>query len=238
MRLRALVLALLLAPAASAQTVDEVVAKYTAARGGAERWKAVQSLEMTGIFTSYSQSHPFTMRWKRPGLYRFESTSMTHAFKVGRDAGGVWWIFPGYGIQEAARAQEPDSVVITRDSEFEPLLFGWKEKGHKVELAGPGDIDGQATLQLKVTLANGWTETWHLDPKTFLEVAVDSRTVDRTQPGGENMPQRAYFLEFRTVEGLVIPHRIEKEFGARHSVLEIEKVTVNPALDDAAFKMP
>lgn len=238
MRLRALVLALLLAPAASAQTVDELVAKYTAARGGAERWKAVQSLEATGVFTSFSQAHPFTMRWKRPGLYRFESTSMTQPFTVGRDAGGVWWIVPAYGVQAAARTQEPDSIPVGRDAELEPALFGWKEKGHKVELAGPGDIDGQATLQLKVTFANGWTETWHLDPKTFLEVAVDSRTVDRTQPGGENIPQRAYFLEFRTVEGLVIPHRIEKEFGARHSVLEVGKVLVNPALDDGVFKMP
>jgi hypothetical protein len=237
---RALVVAFLLpiAPiAASAQTVDEVVAKYTAARGGAERWKAVQSLEMTGTFTSYSQENPFTLQWKRPGLYRFESDSMTKPFVIGRDAGGVWWIFPLYGIDKAARASEPDSIPLAREAEFEPALLGWREKGHKVELAGPGDIDGQKTLKLAVTLANGWVETWHLDPKTFLEVAVDSRVIDRTQLEAD-LTQRTYFSDFRVVDGLVIPHQVEKEYGARHTVTAVEKVRVNPPLEDGSFKMP
>ena len=115
--------------------------------------------------------------------------------------------------------------------------MGWKEKGHKVELTGPGDVNGQKTVALKVTLASGWEETWHLDPKTGLEVAVDSKVMDYTQPVSE-MTQRAYFSDFKAVDGLVIPHRIEKEYGARATLMVIEKVTVDPPLDDAVFAMP
>jgi hypothetical protein len=113
----------------------------------------------------------------------------------------------------------------------------WKEKGHKVELAGPGNINGQKTVALKILLANGWEETWHLDPQNWLEVAVDSKVMDYTQTRSQ-ITQRAYFSDFKTVNGLVIPHRIEKEYGARASLMVIETVKIDVPLEDTAFKMP
>jgi hypothetical protein len=52
------------------------------------------------------------------------------------------------------------------------------------------------------------------------------------------MEERAYFSDFRTVDGLVIPHRIEREYGARHTVTKVEKVRLNPELEDGVFAMP
>jgi hypothetical protein len=37
---------------------------------------------------------------------------------------------------------------------------------------------------------------------------------------------------------LVIPHRIEKEYGARHTVMVVEKIRVNPEVEDKVFAMP
>ncbi len=128
-------------------------------------------------------------------------------------------------------------VMTARDAEIEPALLGYQEKGHKVVLAGRGDVNGQETLRLELTRSNGWVETWHLDPRTYLEVAVDSKVVDYSQLPQE-MVERAYFSDFRTVDGLVIPHRIEKEFGARHTVTRVERIRVNPELEDTVFAMP
>ncbi|HKV09827.1 MAG TPA: PQQ-binding-like beta-propeller repeat protein, partial [Thermoanaerobaculia bacterium] len=182
-------------------SVDEIVAKYVAARGGAERWRAVQSMELAGTYRSFSEDRPFTLRRKRPGRYRFDTETMHAKVTVAHNGATPWWIFPPYGIQEATAVEGPDTVLIAREAEIEPVLLDYKAKGHKVELVGPGDINGQATVVLKVTLANGWVETWHLDPKTWLEVAVDSKVVDYTQLPQE-MQQRAYFADFRTVNGL------------------------------------
>jgi hypothetical protein len=60
-------------PATPTLTVDEIVARYEAARGGRERWRALRSIEMEGTFTSFSEDAPFTLRRKRPNLYRFDS---------------------------------------------------------------------------------------------------------------------------------------------------------------------
>ncbi|HSN86323.1 MAG TPA: hypothetical protein VL025_06165, partial [Thermoanaerobaculia bacterium] len=220
-----------------AGSVDEIVAKYVAARGGAERWRAVQSMDLAGTYRSFSEDRPFTLRRKRPGRYRFETETMRSPVTLAHNGVTAWWIFPPYGINEAAKAPDPDALLIARDAEIEPVLLDFKAKGHKVELAGKGDVNGQETVVLKVTLASGGVEAWHLDPRTGLEVAVDSKTVDHSQLPGE-MQQRAYFSDFRTVNGLVIPHRIEKEYGARATLMVIEKIRIDAPLDDALFALP
>lgn len=220
-----------------AVSVDEIVAKYVAARGGAERWRAVQSMDLAGTYTSFSEDHPFTLRRKRPGRYRFETNTMRSPVTVAHNGITAWWIFPPYGIGEATKVEDPDALLIAREAEIEPVLLDFQAKGHKVELAGKGDVNGQETVALKVTLANGWEETWHLDPKTWLEVAVDSKITDYTQ-SREVIRQRAYFSDFRTVNGLVIPHRIEKEYGARATLMVIEKVGIDAPLKDAVFALP
>ncbi len=221
-----------------ATTLEDVVARYEAARGGRERWRALRSIEMEGTFTSFSEEAPFTLRRKRPNLYRFDSRMTRKEMILAQDAQGPWWLYPLYGVDSPAKMEEAPVVVMTaRDAEIEPALFGYQEKGHKVVLAGRGDVSGQETLRLELTRSNGWVEAWHLDPRTYLEVAVDSKVFDYSQLPQE-MQERAYFSDFRTVEGLVIPHRIEKEYGARHTVTKVEKIRVNPEVEDGVFAMP
>ena len=59
---------------ASAQTVDELVAKYYAARGGYEKIKAIQSLKITQTVANPFSSTKVVILKKRPGLVRWELT--------------------------------------------------------------------------------------------------------------------------------------------------------------------
>lgn len=227
-----------LSPAIPTLTLEEIVARYEAARGGRERWRALRSIEMEGTFTSLSEEAPFTLRRKRPNLYRFDSRMVRKEMILAQDARGPWWLYPFFGVDSPAKVEKPPVAVMTaRDAEIEPALFGYQEKGHKVVLAGRGNVNGQETLRLELTRSNGWVETWHLDSRTCLEVAVDSKVFDDSQMPQE-MQERAYFSDFRTVEGLVIPHRIEKEYGTRHTVTRVERIRVNPELEDGVFAMP
>lgn len=225
-------------PATPTLTLGEIVARYEAARGSRERWRALRSIEMEGTFTSFSEEAPFTLRRKRPNLYRFDSRMIQKEMILAQDAQGPWWLYPLYGIDSPAKMTESPVVAMTaRDAEIEPALFGYQEKGHKVVLGGRGDVNGQETLRLELTRSNGWVETWHLDPRTYLEVAVDSKVFDYSQMPQE-MQERAYFSDFRAVDGLVIPHRIEKEYGARQTVTRVERIRVNPEVEDGVFAMP
>jgi len=123
-------------PATPALTLEEIVARYEAARGGRERWRALRSIEMEGTFTSFSEDAPFTLRRKRPDLYRFDSRMIRKEMIVAQGASGPWWRYPLYGIDSPAKIEEAPVVVMTaREAEIEPALFGYREKGYKVVLA-------------------------------------------------------------------------------------------------------
>jgi hypothetical protein len=228
---------LAIGPVAGAATADEVLARYEAARGGVERWRALRSITAKGTFTSFSRDEAFTLQWKRPGLYSFESRTLNQPIRIGRDAAGPWWSNPPMGASFPTRLADRLGAIVARDTEVEPPLMEAARKGHRVELLGPGEIDGRATLGLRVTLANGEVETWHLDATSFLEIAVDSTVFDFTQ-AGEAMDQRAYFSDFRTVSGIVVPFKVEKEYKSRYTVLALSELTVDAPLDDDSFRMP
>ncbi len=235
--MKGLLLALTLAAApAGAATVDELVARYLEARGGAAAWQAVESFEWTGTYTNFSVVQKFKLQWRRPGSLRFESASLAGPYVHATDGAKVWWIEPmmeaNPGVPEA-----PFDALIRYQAAIEPDLIGWREKGHTLELLGPGDVDGQPTVRLKLTRKEGSVETWHLDPSTGLEVAVDSVNYDMTL-GPQALPARAYFSDFKKIGGVLLPHHIEKEWGPRYTVLAIEEVKVNPELPAGVFTMP
>lgn len=229
--------ALCLPPAALAAepTLDQVLAGYAKARGGEAAWQKVQSLTMSGSFSSFSHRKPFTFNAMRPGYYYFESESLRGRMVHAVDADGPWWIMPAIGEPLwSKRIQPPHKPLIARAGLFEPPLLGAVAKGHAVKLLGAGDIDGMPTVDLEVTLATGEKEIWHLDPKTYLEVAIDATTFDFTQSGGP-IAERTYFEDFRTAGGIVLPYRVQKEYLARYTLLEVQDVAINPPLEAATF---
>ncbi len=63
-----LILVPLLGSAAIAQTLDEVLAKHAAAHGGVEKWRAVNSLIVTGTQAAFSNPAPFLLRMAASGF--------------------------------------------------------------------------------------------------------------------------------------------------------------------------
>ena len=59
----ATLLCLAVQPASAAHheaTAEEVIAKHIEAKGGRDAWNAIDSLKLTGEFTSFSKISPFT----------------------------------------------------------------------------------------------------------------------------------------------------------------------------------
>ena len=223
----------LLAPAAGAQTLDEVLAKHAAAHGGLEKWRAVSSMIITGTQVIFSESHPFLYEFRRPDLSRFEQTMLGQKMTIAHDGKVTWWVHPIMEIVKPTAVPEADAVLARHAAEFESPLVDAAAKGNKVELLGKDEVDGQPALKLKVTRKDGSEETWYLDPSTHLELARFDRTLDL--PDGKD--RWTYFSDFRPVDGLVIAHRQDQEFFIRHLSFTVEKVQINPEIDPARFKM-
>jgi hypothetical protein len=224
---------LLLPPAAGAQTLDEVLARHAAAHGGVEKWRAVNSLIVTGTQVAFSTAAPFVFEWRRPDSFRFEQSMFGQKITYAHDGAATWWIHPLLKVEQPATVPEAQAGLVRRAFEIESPLLDAAAKGNKVELLGKEEIDGQPAIKLKVTRKDGWEETWYLDTSNYLELARFDRTLDLPEP----KDRWTYFSDFRTVDGLVIAHRQDQEYFIRHVSLTVEKVQVNPEIAPGRFAM-
>lgn len=242
--------------AALALSVEEIVARHVAARGGRERWQQAQTLELAGSYRAFSERSTFTLVRQRAtphDAFRLDYSMIAGpAVRAVDPAVGPWLRHP-FLSPEPVPVDIPDLAPyryqMLREARFAPLLVDATELGLTIDKVGRGEINGRPTLQLQVTFpppaADATTpapavptdETWHLDPETFLEVAVDSRIVDYTQ-GGDPFLQRAYYADFRNVDGLVIPFRYDLEFNARYEAMEVQTAKVGATVDPARFTAP
>ncbi|MCH9652169.1 MAG: DUF1579 family protein [Deltaproteobacteria bacterium] len=215
-------------------TVEEVLAKHLEAKGGQAAWDAMTSLRVAGTHTAFGETGSFTLHRQRPTSYLFQFQSPNGPSVIGYDGETAWAIEPVAGHDWALPAGQVDASVIVPEADFAGALLDAKTLGHRVELVGRGDFDGEDTYQLAVHRKDGGMETWHISSDTFLEFARVAPASDYGSPIAEG---RTYFLDFRRIGDLMLPHHIEKEYGTRLRISDIDTVTINPGAPKGFFEL-
>lgn len=229
--------------AAQEPTLDEIVNRHLEARGGAEAWRAVRSMQAEGTYTAFSIRGPFT--WVKDGeRYHFDGLWGGKIVKIyiPGDGSGLWrndWMG-----EEAKVAPMPpiDHGLAAREALLATPLLDWRERGLEVRFEGRGEIEGEEGWKLAVRwpegslpgVAGDIDETWYLDPSTYLEFA---RTRTGSDFGGP-VDEMTFFDDFREVGALRVPYRIETHFRTRHRVMEIDAVRIDVELADDTFTPP
>jgi photosystem II stability/assembly factor-like uncharacterized protein len=221
-------------------TVDEIVTRYVAARGGPERLAALHSLRLTGKarFGSgdFSIEAPWAQVQKRPGMLRTEFTIQGLTAVNAYDGSGGWNLRPFGGRRDAEKQSAEDSKSTAQDADIEGPLVHWREKGHRVEYLGTEDVDGTQALKLRVNLKDGDTKYVFLDPDYFLEIRVE--TVSRVR--GVEQIGETDFGSYEQVEGAWIPFSIEGggKGEPRSARFTVERAEANVEMDDGIFRFP
>jgi outer membrane lipoprotein-sorting protein len=232
------VLGALLAGCSSPSPVDEVVASNLAARGGKTRIQALRSIRETGTATASGGRVARVIREiKRPGLMRLQFSYQGTTSVFAHDGETGWQIAPLQGqFEPQVMPPEGEAAAEVDQRDIEGPLVDWREKGHAVELLGREKFPGGDAFKLKVTLKVGAIR--------YLYVDVASRQIVRSEGTrtirGRTIQLENTFSDFRKVDGLVFPHLIETRVKDRPQVIRIvvEKIELNPDLDDARFRFP
>ena len=216
---------------AHAQSVDELVAKNLAAKGGAEKLKGVQTMKLTGTISAGGMDAPFTISSKRPNLARQEAelqgTPMIRAFD-----GTTPWMSMGGQVHEITG---PEAQATREQADFDSPLVDYVTKGNRIELVGPETVEGTKVYHLKVTTKSGQVQQYFLDADTGLE----RETAVTLNQNGQDITVVSLLSDYRDVSGLKIPFKIKQTVnGTPVTELTIEKAEFNVPLDDSVFKMP
>ena len=225
------------AATAHAQTVDEIVAKNLQAKGGAEKWGAINSVKMTGKIAAQGQEMPLTMYAKRPNMSRQEIAlpdgKMVQAF----DGTTAWAINPmmGTNVPQAVPGGVADTIKNAAD--FDGALINYKSKGHTIELIGKEKLADKDVYHLKVTMKGGQVQHYFLDAESGLEMKT-SAEVDMGM-GGTKQAFVTEMANYKQVDGIMLPHTI-RQFVNGNKIVEVSVAVVefNAPVDDAIFKMP
>lgn len=231
------VLALCLPAPGLAQTVDELVARNVEARGGADAWRSVSALRLTGrMDVGQGMLVPYVLEQKRPRRMRLEFVFDGQTAVQSVDGKTGWKIAPFRGLAKPEPMTEAELREAADAADLYGLLFDYAARGHEVELVGREKVQGGDTFKLKVTLPGGAVRWVYLDAETGLEVKLEAMRTLR----GRDRRVETFFYDWQNSGGLLIPRRQETrtEGEKEPHLFTVDTVRVNPTLDDARFAMP
>jgi outer membrane lipoprotein-sorting protein len=229
------VTAVLAAPAA-AQTADQVIAKSFEARGGLGKLKAVHSIRMTGRMSVGAEDLSIVVEMKRPDKIRVDTSGRGRSAVQAYDGKTAWGILPtGSGRAELLPSEL--AREIAEQADIDGPLVDYQAKGNRVELVGKeGKVDGRRAFKLKVTRKDGAVAYYFLDTRSYLPIRVEARRTFR----GAEIEAEGTMGDYREAGGFLWPHRLEN--GAKgmpdKQVITIDKIEINPPIDDSRFEMP
>jgi hypothetical protein len=192
---------------------------------------------------------PFVLKMERPRKTRFElEFKGSTGLQVYNGSQG-WKVRPYLNRKDVEPYTADELKVASLQPDLDGPLMGCVAPECKVELEGQEKVDGRNAYKLKLSTSNRPdTHVW-VDAETFLETKIEGqpRRLD-----GKQHPVEIYLRDYRDVNGLKFPFLMEThvlpaagEGGAKRAVttyppekIFIEKVVVNPKLNDSEFEKP
>lgn len=230
----ALSLVLAFAVAVQADELDDVLANYYEAIGGADAWQAVQSMRVTGSMgMGQGMEMPFTMTLKRPGKIRQEFTVQGMQGIMAGDGETYWMHMPFMGRTDPEPMPEDQIKSISRQADIEGPLINADEKGITLELVGKEDLEGTEVYHITVTREDGDVEHHFLDAEYYVPIQVKTKT----EMQGQEVEMTMAFGDYKEINGLMMAHSIQI-VGGTGGALTMNTIEVDPEVDDSIFTMP
>jgi len=219
-------------------TVDELVAKNVAAKGGPDALRALQSVRFTGkLLVNEGQIQlAYVETKKRPGEVRSEATLQGMTAIQAYDGQQGWKVSPFQGRKDPEKMSADDTKSLMEEAEIDGPLVDWKAKGSTVEYLGTEDVDGTSAHKLKVVRKNGDVTFVYLDPDAFLEIRKTTQRVEQ----GAQVEVETDVGDYEKIAGVFLPFSIEsgRKGDPDKQKIVIDKAEPNISVDDASFKFP
>jgi hypothetical protein len=180
---------------------------------------------------------PFVVDMKRPTLSRVEIQFAGKTAVQVYDGKNGWKLRP-YLNRNDVEPFTPDEIKASAGKwDIDGPLIGAAAKGTKVAFEAVEPVEGHEAYRLKLTAGNGDVQHIWIDAQSFLDVKVEGtpRHMD-----GKMRTVWIYQRDFRSEQGVMVPHLLETAvdgYPDTHKMV-IEKVAVNPVLNDTLFVKP
>ncbi|HEX5151838.1 MAG TPA: hypothetical protein VFW07_10325 [Parafilimonas sp.] len=219
-----------------AQTADEIISKYISCIGGAEKWKAIKTIVMTGTYNYGGIEFPFTSYSKAPDKYKYivpsGGKSFTQAFN-----GTKGWKIDGFNnetVKTILTGRSARAMSNEADVELESPFLDYQKKGNKIILEGEDSVEGARCFTIKLIRNEGDTEMYHFNAATY-ELAEKQAVSKNPELDGSIV--NIFYSDYRVVEGIKIPFKSVSKIGDQIILtIAVQKIDINVPVEDSEFE--
>ena len=242
--LKILLILLLVAEVAQAQTVDEILANYYTNTGGKARWDSLRNVRMSGIVLTQGMEIPVmilqTADGKQKVSINFQGQEITQVAFNGEQG----WNMNFLTQRLEKMSPEANANMKQQVTDFPDAFLNYRKKGYQATLEGKEAIEGKPAHKVKLIkspLKVGGQEQenvvyYFFDPENYLLVAM--RNTSRSeQTRGASV--ETLLDDYRTVNGLLFPFASRISYnGQPGEEIWLRKIETNVEVDPRLFAFP
>jgi len=220
-----------------ARSTQFVAANLSPKSKSQARAVSTEEAQAAGAAPAKQVELPFVLELKRPTLARLEIEFAGKTAVQVYDGKAGWKVRPYLNRNEVEPFTAEELKASAGKWDMDGPLLDAAAKGTKVDLEGTEPVEGHDAYRLKLTLKNGDVQHIWIDAQSFLDVKIEGAPREM-----DGRMHKVYVTQrdFRAVNGVKMPYLLETSvegYPDTHK-MTIDKVSLNPVLDDKLFVKP
>jgi hypothetical protein len=212
---------------ARAQSAGEVIERHIKAIGGKKAFEKIASTEASGsVTTADGQSGVFTLRAMRPNAFSMSLSWGDSRWRAGFNGRSAW-----QDDGDGPRTLHGEAASRVRaEASYANAQYTLPEKVRQMWVGGRDEVRGRPVIVLEAVTPDGIGRRLFFDANNYLLVKDEQQT--------DAGPEARFFDDYRLVDEVMTPHRIEWQRRGGTFLLVAERVVHNSSLEERAFDIP
>jgi len=215
----------------NAQSLDEIVKKYTEANK-LDNIAKLKTIKITANLSMMGMDMPMVLWMKNPDKIKtvttFNGQDMIQVF----DGEKGYVVSPMTGSTDPVE-MTPDQVKQTlRSSMFQNFIANYFKNG-QLALAGEENVNDKPAYKIKATVEGGTVIDLFIDKGSYFLV----KTSTTTQANGMTVAMDSYPSDYTETNGIMFPMKTTTSAQGMDILVNFTKIEVDVPMEDSLFKI-
>jgi hypothetical protein len=225
-----LLITLLVVSVCNAQTLDEIVKKYSTANG-IDKLEKASTICMEGKAMQMGTELPMSIIVKRPDKVKVVIAYNGIEIITMYDGVKGYMINPLTGMDEPVEIPAEQLGSVQEYNMFRSSFLDAFQAG-RVKLEGEEEVDGKPAYKVAITDEAGTVTYAYIDKDSFLTV----KTTRKVNQMGQDMEVESYVKEYTDVDGVMFGKVITQFVnGMELGGMVFDKIELNKEIEDSVF---
>ena len=211
----------------SAQSLDEIVSKYTAANK-LDQVTNLKTIKITANLSMMGMEMPMVMWMKNPNKIKivisFNGQDMIQVF----DGEKGYVVSPMTGSTDPVEMNTEQVNTILSSNMFQNMMATYLKNG-QLALDGEENVNDKPAYKIKATIEGGTVVDMFIDKSSYFMVKMSTTA--------SGMTADAYPSDYTETNGVMIPMKTKSSAMGMESLITFTKVEVDVPMEDSIFQI-